>query len=131
VVAASPARIWRAIVDGGERGRWWPDLFLEPRKGGRLTERWTGPDGTPQITRGEVLAFDEDRLLRLRWADEGWVAPTDVELRLEGLPGGTRVLVRESGWEQLPGGDVLAEEHRAGWRLHLAHLARYVQNDSD
>ena len=75
--------------------------------------------------------LDESRRLLLCWADESWDAATEVELRLEDLPCGTRVLVRESGWERLSNGEILAKDHQAGWRLHLAHLRDYLEEQGE
>lgn len=127
VVAAAGDRVWRAVVDREERARWWPDLDLEAVPGARVLEWWADDDGAPQLTRGEIVSVVEGRLLRLRWADEGWVASTDVELLLDDAAGGTRVTVRESGWQRQPDGAMLAEQHSAGWRMHLEHLRRHVE----
>jgi uncharacterized protein YndB with AHSA1/START domain len=127
VVAASAERVWRAVTDREERARWWRDLDLEAAPGARVLERWTGDDGTPQFTHGEVVCVVEGRLLGWRWTDAGWPAATEVELMLDEAAGATFVTVREYGWQRLPDGTRLAEQHSAGWRMHLQHLCRHVQ----
>jgi uncharacterized protein YndB with AHSA1/START domain len=126
VVAALPGQVWHALVDSGERARWWPDLEFTPVAASPLAERWTDEDGTEQLTRGTVVGLEDGRRLQLRWADADWPASTDIELRLEAAGAGTRVTVRESGWERLPRGRALAGEHAAGWRMHLAQLRDHV-----
>ena len=123
VTTVPGATVWRAIANGDERLRWWTGLDLDPRPGGRLVERWTDDGGGEQITRGEVVAVEDGHFLRWQWADEGWEAPTEVELRVHSVPEGTRVVVRESGWERLPDGNTLADEHRAGWEHARGSLA--------
>lgn len=128
VVAAPAAPIWRALTHADERACWWTGLHLDPQVGGQVIEHWSDDDGRGQVTRGEVLAVDDGRLLRLRWADADWAGSTRVEFSLEDIPGGTRVVVREFGLEQLPNPESLGAEHRVGWRMHLGHLRRYVED---
>lgn len=123
---AAPADVWRALVDAEQRADWWGHLDLDARVGGRFGERWTDATGEAVVTRGDVLELVPDERLRLRWADEGWPADTEVTLRLEPAGGGTRVRVRHEGWERLPGGEELAAAHRDGWTMHLANLDAQV-----
>lgn len=129
ITIRAPARlVWRALVDPGVRFRWWGYLDLDPVVGGRVTEVWEGPDGTMH-TNGVITAMEEERMLRMDWADEGWDSTADVlfELRPFDGAGGTVVRLRETGLGRLPGGAAIAEEHRAGWRMHLANLRRCVE----
>jgi uncharacterized protein YndB with AHSA1/START domain len=79
------------------------------------------------FTSGEVTEVVIDRLLVLSWADDDWPTTTRVEIRLADIGGTTLVRLLHAGWEALPDGAALAEEHRAGWRLHLDNLRRCVE----
>jgi uncharacterized protein YndB with AHSA1/START domain len=126
-IAAPAHEVWLAIVDAKRRAGWWEYLKLDATVGGRFEERWADGDGREQLTSGVVVEAITDQLLVLRWADEGWPATTDVELWLSETSGTTSVRLRHFGWERIPDGAALAEEHRTGWRRHLDHLRRHVE----
>jgi uncharacterized protein YndB with AHSA1/START domain len=92
---------WEAITDPGELEAWFADEVseLDLRPGGRAAFRWE--DREREATVEEV---EPGRRLAFRW-DDGYDAPeeagpgTRVELTL--VPGaeGTRLVVRESGFD--------------------------------
>lgn len=126
-IEAAPERVWSALTDQADRDQWWPGVTLERCPGGQLTELWTDHDGTVRRTQGRVRALEGNAVLVFEWADEGWPAPTVVEILLRrSATSATLVTVRESGWEHLPEGGRLVAEHRAGWRMHLEHLRQYA-----
>jgi uncharacterized protein YndB with AHSA1/START domain len=126
-IAASAHDVWRAIVVAEVRAGWWAYLDLDATVGGRVEERWTDGGGREMFTSGEVTEIVIDRLLVLSWADDDWPTTTRVEIRLADTGGTTLVRLLHTGWEALPDSAALAEEHRAGWRLHLDNLRRYVE----
>lgn len=136
VVAPAPS-VWRALVDPTLRSRWWGHLELDAVAGTRFAERWTDPDGEEKVTSGQVVDVRPPHLLRLTWADDDWLAPTEVLVTLSAPdPEGqgaqtstaeTAVRVRHTGFEGLPEAGRLAEEHSAGWRTHLTNLRDAVQ----
>jgi uncharacterized protein YndB with AHSA1/START domain len=129
VVIAAPAhRVWQGVVVAETRAGWWEYLRLDATVGGRFEERWRDGDGQEMITSGVVTDLIGDQLLVLQWADEHWPTTTRVEIRLEETGSATKVRVQHTGWDQLPAGVTLAEEHRAGWRLHLDNLRRCVES---
>lgn len=130
-IAAPPSTVWAALVDADRRRNWWSYLDLDPVRGGRFTERWRGPDGEEVTTSGSVVEIVSGRLLRLEWADEKWPSTTEVEITLSPDAAGTLVRVRHSGWEGLPDGRRVAEEHRAGWQTHLRNLRRVVESEME
>src|SRR3712207_3506056 len=125
-VPASPERTWNAITGPGQLASWWPYLQLDARPGGSLVERWINDDGQVTYTRGRVLVMQPLRLLRLSWADDGWPADTTVEFELQSAADATTVTVRHVGWQNMPDGARLAEEHKVGWRRHLENLRRQL-----
>jgi uncharacterized protein YndB with AHSA1/START domain len=127
VAAAPPEAVWRALVDPGIRGRWWPGTELDPTVGGRFTERWAGPGGEPKLTAGTVLNAAPARSLRLSWADTDWPAETTVSLDLVPVAAGTEVRLRHAGFGRLADAARVAADHRAGWRVHVADLCRAAE----
>jgi uncharacterized protein YndB with AHSA1/START domain len=130
-IAASAHDVWRAIVVADIRTGWWEYLDLDASVGGRFEERWSDGRGQEMLTSGVVTEVLVDRLLILSWADDDWPTTTRVEIRLAESAGTTLVRVLHSGWEALPDGAALAEEHRAGWRMHLSNLRRCIEGVGD
>lgn len=134
IIAAPAEHVWRALVDDPVRESWWPYLRLDATVGGTFEETWTDAEGRLRRTQGTITELVPHRLLRLDWADRDWEAVTDVQITLEelgdvDLPTGdqprcrsTNVRVRHVGWELLPNGPSLVEEHQQGWRMHLSNL---------
>lgn len=130
VIAAPPPEVWHAVVVAEARAGWWSYLTLDASIGGRFEERWTDGSGRQVLTSGVVTELVVDRLLALHWADDAWPAATRVEIRLADVDAKTVVQLLHSGWEALPDGAALAEEHRMGWRMHLDNLRRCVEGGS-
>lgn len=126
-ISAPPNAVWPALIDAEARKKWWSYLELDPVIGGRFAERWTGPDGVDVVTSGAITELAPERLLRLTWSDADWPASTYVEITLEAVDAGTLVRVRHTGWDRLPDGARLADEHRSGWRTHLDNLRHHVE----
>ena len=80
------------------------------------------------LTNGSVLEIIPARRMRLAWSDDDWPAATEVEISLTEVDRGTVVRVLHVGWEHLPGGQQLAGEHAAGWRMHLSDLRDHLRH---
>lgn len=118
--------VWAGLADRHQRQQWFPHLELDPRRGGVLCERWIDDEGAENVTRGQVVRADPPQRLTATWADEGWPAPTRLDITMTATALGTRVRVRHTGWEMQRNGEQLAHAHRDGWRAHLHRLARYL-----
>ena len=128
VVIATPAdAVWHALVDPDARAQWWRYLDVDVRVDGRLSERWSGADGETRLTTGRVRELDPGRLLRFTWADDDWAVSTTVTIELEAAQRGTRLRVRETGWDALPDSATLAAAHRDGWDAHVEDLRRFTE----
>lgn len=67
-------RVWAALVDGDELAKWFPEVKLEPRPGGRFEIEFGSREGGDcegcSVVRGEIERFDPPRLLQcgtMRW----------------------------------------------------------------
>ena len=127
VVGVPAGDVWRALVDGERRRQLWSYLEIAAVVGGGFTERWVDDDGREVRTVGTVTHVVPDQHLRMTWADERWPAETTVDIVLTPVQDGTKVRVRHEGWRRLPDGGRLAQEHAAGWRLHLADLQAFLE----
>ncbi|GAA3646207.1 SRPBCC family protein [Microbacterium marinilacus] len=112
---------WRALT--AERGAWWPELVFEPVVGAPLTETWT-QDGSARTATGTVLAAETSQRLAFEWHDGAVGAPRTVTIRLAQTGPVTRIDITETGFPDTATGRRLREEHRDGWRHHLANLCR-------
>lgn len=104
---------------------WWPvehtvsaepgtAVTFEPRAGGRIFERTPAGD---EHEWGEVVEWEPPRLLRYRWhIRRERTDATEVEIRFDDHPDGTRVSIVHAGWERL--GDLgprWREVNTMGW----------------
>lgn len=117
---------------------WWPsshtisgtrDLVMEPFAGGRIFER--DDDGTEHDW-GEIVTWDPPHRLRCLWHlffDRS--EATDLELIFDETPTGTRLTIRQTGWERLgPAGTERRTRTHQAWsaigeqfRLEVDQLA--------
>ncbi len=137
VIKAPPSRVWRAVSDAQEFGRWF---------GVDIKDRFVaGADAHGHITtKGyEHLAFkisidrvEPERLISWRWhpyavdpdVDYEAEPATLVTFELAEVPGGTRLTIVESGFDRIPLAR-RAEAYRSntgGWEIQAENVARHV-----
>jgi uncharacterized protein YndB with AHSA1/START domain len=129
LLACPPARAWALFTE--EMGAWWPPdrrHTADPRSqlfitaAGRFWER--GADGR-EVELGRVLVWEAGRRLVLDfYVGTDAQHPTEVEVRFQAEPGGTRVFidhqpkpVSEEPWQRR------APQFERSWELVLAALA--------
>jgi uncharacterized protein YndB with AHSA1/START domain len=117
-------RVWRALTEPAELRGWLAEADLDPRPGGEVELRWlnTDDEGNRAVARGTVARWEPPRVVeldtdihgRLRW-----------ELEPEG-DGATRLTLTVEH-PSLP--DEYVTKVRAGWHIHLEHLAAALDGD--
>lgn len=114
-------RVWRAVSDADEIGRWFPteSATLDLAPGGTGLFTWTGHQPFPIV----VESMDEPHYLAWSWGHESTQSATTlVEWRLEKTGEGTRLTLTETG--------IKAPKHYAensqGWDEELAELVSYL-----
>ncbi|MEX0644160.1 MAG: SRPBCC family protein [Parvularculaceae bacterium] len=130
------ARVWRALTDHKEFGRWFHvDLDQEFEAGGKSTGRMTYPghEGVPWVV--FVERIERERLFSFRWFDSNDGSPAQdddqptllVEFLLEKIPSGTRLTITESGFSALPQPRRIEVMRRneEGWNIQVENLAQY------
>ena len=133
-LAAPVARVWRAITDHEEFGRWFRVALDGPFAPGEVsTGRMTYPGYEHLPWRAVVERMEHERLFSFRWHDfdEKSVADqpmTRVEFRLEPVPGGTRLTITESGFASLPEPRRLEvfRSNAEGWEIQARNIAAHV-----
>jgi uncharacterized protein YndB with AHSA1/START domain len=152
VLPAPLARVWRAVSQSAEFGRWFgmaidgefvPGATLQAR----MVPTEVDAEVAAQQKAHEGLAVqlyveqvEPMRLLSFRWhpypvdsADGSPVPTTLVAFQLEELDGATRLTVSESGFDNIP------VERRArafadnegGWEIQTRLIARYLEHAAD
>jgi uncharacterized protein YndB with AHSA1/START domain len=130
-IKASPERVFQAL-SSAEIVRWWGDSATyhakrwsgDVRVGGQWRVEGEAADGSPYAVEGNYEAVDPPRLLVQTWK-ASWEAspPTRVTFRLEGIAGGTRVVVRHEGFNNRDS----CASHGAGWERVLSWLTVYAE----
>ena len=137
VMKAPRARVWRALTDPAEFGKWFgaemKDAFAP---GARARGRITHP-GYEHLTLDlTVERMEPEHFFSWRWHpyavdprhDYSSEPTTLVECELTEVPGGTRLRIVESGFDRVPLAR-RAEAYRmneGGWAAQLQNIARYV-----
>ena len=123
-LAASPARVWRALTDSDDVAAWFPQRASMPREVGEVG--WMEWDGHPR-TLVRLEAIEPERRLTWRWASPGEAdldaAGTVVEWTLEPTArGGTRLHLRETGFES----PAARRGNVEGWLDELSELVELL-----
>jgi uncharacterized protein YndB with AHSA1/START domain len=139
VLRAARSRVWRALTNAEEFGSWFGVRLQAPfAEGARIQGQITIP-GYQHVTLDfTVVRLEPERLFSYRWhpyavepgIDYSAEPTTLVEFRLEEVPGGTRLTVVESGFDEIP----LARRAKAfemnagGWMQQLRNIERHVSS---
>ena len=125
-VGAPRERVWSALTAPAELLSWFPtrEAEVDLRVGGEMRFTWDGSADEAVI---DVL--EPPSRFVFRWRPEGRDRPhTTVEITLREIPGGTEVVLAESGFASLP--DEIHEHsyegNLRGWAEELAELQAYL-----
>ncbi len=149
VLRAPIERVWRAISDSNELGRWFGvDFAGEPFAAGkRMKGRIVPTTVDPEIAKMQephvgvafdftIERIDPRRLFSFRWhpfavekgVDYSNEPTTLVTFELEEVPGGTQLTITESGFDRIP----LERRAKAfaanegGWTAQAQLIEKYV-----
>ncbi|MGD9599722.1 MAG: SRPBCC domain-containing protein [Steroidobacteraceae bacterium] len=95
---------WRRGLRFRAGGRAPGALHFEPGVGGRLFEEFEGTSGPQLVEFGRVTVWEPPVRLVFEWRNVNF-APgekTEVDVRFEEAPSGTRVTVTHRGWAAIP-----------------------------
>jgi uncharacterized protein YndB with AHSA1/START domain len=130
-------RVWRALADHNEFGKWFRVKLDGPFERGKLsTGHMTYPGYEHYPWRAVIERMEPERLLSFRWhhfddksgVDVAEQPTTLVEFRLEPIDGGTRLTITESGFETIPDPRRLEvlRENTKGWNIQADNIAAHV-----
>lgn len=137
VIKAPRARVWRALTDAAEFGKWFgaemKDAFVP---GTRAQGRITHPGYEHLTLELTVERMEPERVFSWRWhpyavdpkQDYSKEPTTLVECELTDVPGGTRLEIVESGFDRIPLAR-RAEAYRMnsdGWVHQVQNIVKYL-----
>ena len=137
VMRAPRSRVWRALTDAREFGRWFRADIKDDFVAGRPARgRITHPGYEHVAFEVEVERIEPERLFSFRWhpytvdpnKDYSKEPATLVVFELDEVPEGTRLRVTESGFDLIPA-ERRAEAFRmnsGGWEGQVKNIARHV-----
>ena len=145
---APRARVWLALTDSKQFGEWFGARFDAPfAAGATVSGRIAGTSVDPETAKMQepyigqafelvVDQMDPERLFSFRWhpgaiepgVDYATEPTTLVTFALEDVPGGTKLIVTESGFDRIP----LERRAKAftanerGWAIQLTLIEKYL-----
>jgi uncharacterized protein YndB with AHSA1/START domain len=137
VLKAPRARVWRALTDPAEFSKWFGVEMKDPFVPGAKAKGKITHPGYEHLTLDmTVERMEPERLFSWRWhpyavdpARDYSAEPTTlVECELTDVPGGTRLRIVESGFDQVPMAR-RAEAYRMnseGWASQVQNVAKYL-----
>ena len=139
VLHADRSKVWRALTDSQQFGRWFQARIEGPFVPGQPAHGAITYPGYEHM-KFEVVVdqMEPERLFSWRWQPGGDpdVDPAEpmtlVVFELEEIPEGTRLTVTESGFDRIPVAR-RAKAYRqndAGWSGQLESLRKYVASQS-
>lgn len=134
---APVSRVWRALTDYREFGEWFHVKLEGPFVPGQEARGQITWPGYEHITwRAVIQKMEPERIFSFTWhpysvdpgVDYSKETPTLVEFRLEEVPGGTLLVLTESGFDKIPA-DRRHEAFRkndGGWTQQMENIEKHV-----
>lgn len=131
------SRVWRALTDFREFGEWFRVKLDAPFAEGQISRGHITYPGYERLPwEALVQKMEPERLFSFTWhpyavkpeVDYSKERPTLVEFRLEKTAGGTRLLLTESGFEDVPSErrEEAFPAHEGGWTEQMKNIEQYL-----
>ena len=118
-LAHPQAKVWRTIAEPEQLARWFPTTIEGDRAAGaRLRFSFPGAEAEPMD--GEMLAFEPESLIELRWG------PDVIRIELRPVAEGTELTLLDTLEERGK-----AARDGAGWHVCLDALGAALDSDTD
>jgi uncharacterized protein YndB with AHSA1/START domain len=134
---APVSRVWSAITDYQQFGQWFRAKLDGPFVVGQVSKGHITYPGYEHLKwEAVVQKMEPERLFSFTWhpyaadpkVDYSKETPTLVEFRLEKTPGGTMLVITESGFDKIPA-DRRGEAFRmneGGWAEQVKNIERHL-----
>jgi uncharacterized protein YndB with AHSA1/START domain len=128
-IDAPPERVFRALTDADELGRWWTSSTeSDPRTGGEFVYRFEFEDeARNHVYAGRYEDVTPNERVRFPW--NGRFGDTTVEFALGPSDRGTELTLTHSGWTEEA--EEARQMHVQGWSFFLDNLDRYLAGGED
>ena len=137
---ASPARVWHALTDHEEFGRWFGVKLRSPFVVGQATRgNITYPGYEHIVMEVIVQTMEPEKLFSFQWhpyaidpkVDYAKEPPTLVEFALQKMNGGTRLTVTEAGFGAIPAWrrDEAFRMNSGGWTEQMKNIDVHLQKN--
>ena len=134
---APVARVWRALTDPQEFGKWFRLKLEGPFVAGQVARGQITHPGYEHLKwEAVVQKMEPERLFSFTWhpyavdpkRDYSKETPTLVEFKLEKIATGTLLVVTESGFEKLPADrrDEAFLRNDGGWTQQMKNIEEHV-----
>lgn len=134
---APVSRVWRALTDFQEFGKWFRVNLESPFVPGQLTRGQITYPGYEHVTMEVVVqALEPETYFAFRWhpyavdpgVDYSQEEPTLVEFKLEPTSEGTLLTIVESGFDAIPAirRDEAFRMNEGGWAGQIKNIEKYV-----
>jgi uncharacterized protein YndB with AHSA1/START domain len=141
LLKAPVSRVWRALTDYHEFGKWFRVKLDGPFVPGQISRGQVTYPGYEHIRwEAVVQKVEPERLFSFTWhpysadpkIDYSKEAPTLVEFRLEETSSGTLLLLTESGFDKIPGNRRLEafRMNDGGWTEQMKNIENHVSQTS-
>lgn len=132
-------RVWRALTDFKEFGKWFGVILDGPFTVGQITRGTTNCPGYEGMRwDATVVAMDHERRFAFMWCpyehdddrDYASAPKTTVEFTIEPTDSGTKLILSESGFSLLPDDAkrfVAMRTNAEGWIVQLRSLTSHVE----
>ena len=138
---APVSRVWKALTDHEEFGKWFRVRLETPFVPGQVARGQITYPGYEHVRwEAVVQKMEPERLFSFTWhpyavdpdKDYSMEPPTLVEFTLQKTPGGTLLRIVESGFDKLPAGrrDEAFRMNEEGWAGQCENIATYVGHGS-
>ena len=139
VLRAPRSRVWRALTDPGEFGRWFGAELKDPFLPGARVRGPVTSRGYEHLTMDITIdQVEPERLFSWRWQPGGDpnIDPAEpmtlVVFELEEIPEGTQLTVRESGFDRIPPArrGKVYRENDDGWTGQFKNLRKHLASEA-
>jgi uncharacterized protein YndB with AHSA1/START domain len=130
-IRATPEQVFRALTEPDELMKWWggkgtmTGAHVNLRPGGEYRLEFAGRHGESAWVKGQYQAVEPPGRIAMTWFSSKFPdLRNSVELRLEPVPGGTRLTLVHGG---LAGRPEAFEDYEKGWKETLGSLADFME----
>jgi uncharacterized protein YndB with AHSA1/START domain len=135
-IKAPVSRVWRALTDHLEFGKWFGVKLEKPFAVGKAARGRITHPGYEHLWNAVVRKMEPEKLFAYTWhpyaiekdVDYSKETPTRVEFRLEKTAKGTLLTVTETGFDKIPAARRAEafKMHSGGWAEQMKNIKKHV-----